>query len=155
MGATDPPDRTAWPIADQVLPDLRSVIPCPGGPTPGLYKRERAAFLPFLIASPVLFVMGAALVYYVMLPFVMWFSLNQQINAPGLTVIDDWSSFGQRTTLSGTVLLDDVKVPKSHLVPAYKGYDRPTADGAIFQIIQAAVDAGIAQAAIDPRIKRG
>jgi sec-independent protein translocase protein TatC len=46
---------------------------------PGLYKRERHAFLPFLIASPVLFLMGAALVYFVMLPFVLWFSLNQQI----------------------------------------------------------------------------
>jgi sec-independent protein translocase protein TatC len=34
----------------------------------------------------VLFAMGAALVYYVMLPFVMWFSLKQQINAPGLTI---------------------------------------------------------------------
>jgi sec-independent protein translocase protein TatC len=46
---------------------------------PGLYKRERNAFLPFLVASPVLFLMGAALVYYVMLPFVMIFSLGQQI----------------------------------------------------------------------------
>ncbi len=46
---------------------------------PGLYRRERRAFLPFLIASPILFVMGAALVYFVMLPFVLWFSLNQQI----------------------------------------------------------------------------
>jgi sec-independent protein translocase protein TatC len=54
--------------------------------SPGLYKRERAAFLPFLIASPVLFAMGSALVYYVMLPFVMWFSLKQQINSPGLTI---------------------------------------------------------------------
>jgi sec-independent protein translocase protein TatC len=32
---------------------------------PGLYKRERHAFLPFLVASPVLFTMGAALVYYI------------------------------------------------------------------------------------------
>jgi sec-independent protein translocase protein TatC len=46
---------------------------------PGLYKRERKAFLPFLLASPVLFLAGAALVYFVMLPFVLWFSLNQQI----------------------------------------------------------------------------
>ena len=46
---------------------------------PGLYKRERFAFLPFLIASPVLFALGAALVYFLMLPFVLWFSLNQQI----------------------------------------------------------------------------
>jgi sec-independent protein translocase protein TatC len=50
---------------------------------PGLYKRERGAFLPFLIASPVLFLMGAALVYYIMLPFVLWFSLNQQILGGG------------------------------------------------------------------------
>lgn len=80
-----------------------------------------------------------------------WYAIADR-NAPGLTVIDDWSSFGQRTTLSGTVILDDVKVPKSHLVPGYKGYDRPTADGAIFQIIQAAVDTGIAKAAIDDTI---
>lgn len=46
---------------------------------PGLYKRERRAFLPFLIASPLLFVLGAALVYFGILPFVLWFSLNQQI----------------------------------------------------------------------------
>ena len=46
---------------------------------PGLYKRERKAFLPFLMASPVLFLAGAALVYYVMLPFVLWFALSQQI----------------------------------------------------------------------------
>ncbi len=50
---------------------------------PGLYRRERKAFLPFLIASPVLFLMGAALVYYIMLPFVLWFSLNQQILGGG------------------------------------------------------------------------
>jgi len=68
--------------------------------------------------------------------------------APGLTVIDDWSAFGQRTTLSGTVLLDKVRVPKTHVVPGYKGYAEPTADGAIFQIIQVAVDTGIAAAAI-------
>ena len=53
---------------------------------PGLYKRERRAFIPFLVASPILFVMGAALVYYIMLPFVMWFSLSQQITAPGVSV---------------------------------------------------------------------
>ncbi len=45
---------------------------------PGLYRRERAAFLPFLVAAPLLFALGAALVYYVMLPFVLWFSFSQQ-----------------------------------------------------------------------------
>jgi sec-independent protein translocase protein TatC len=46
---------------------------------PGLYKKERRAFLPFLIASPILFTLGAALVYFMILPFVMWFALSQQI----------------------------------------------------------------------------
>jgi SfnB family sulfur acquisition oxidoreductase len=81
-----------------------------------------------------------------------WYAIAER-DAPGLTVIDDWSSFGQRTTSSGTVILHNVRVPKTHLVPGYKGYDRPTADGAIFQIIQAAVDAGIAAAAIEDTIR--
>jgi SfnB family sulfur acquisition oxidoreductase len=80
-----------------------------------------------------------------------WYAIAER-DAPGLTVIDDWSSFGQRTTLSGTVLLNNVKVPKTHLVPGYRGYEVPTADGAIFQIIQVAVDTGIAQAAIDETV---
>lgn len=53
---------------------------------PGLYKRERYAFLPFLIAAPILFLMGAALVYYMILPFVLWFSLSQQIMGAGVAV---------------------------------------------------------------------
>jgi sec-independent protein translocase protein TatC len=53
---------------------------------PGLYKRERFAFLPFLVAAPVLFLMGAALVYFLILPFVLWFSLSQQIMGAGITV---------------------------------------------------------------------
>jgi alkylation response protein AidB-like acyl-CoA dehydrogenase len=51
------------------------------------------------------------------------------------------------------VILDNVKVPKTHLIPGYKGYDKPTADGAIFQIIQVAVDTGIAEAAINETIR--
>ena len=53
---------------------------------PGLYKRERYAFLPFLIAAPILFLMGAALVYFLILPFVLWFSLSQQIMGAGIAV---------------------------------------------------------------------
>lgn len=52
---------------------------------PGLYRNEKGAFLPFLIAAPVLFLIGSALVYYVMLPFVMLFSLGQQISGGGIT----------------------------------------------------------------------
>jgi sec-independent protein translocase protein TatC len=52
---------------------------------PGLYRNEKGAFLPFLLTAPLLFVLGAALVYFVMLPFVMWFSLSQQIVGGGVT----------------------------------------------------------------------
>jgi sec-independent protein translocase protein TatC len=53
---------------------------------PGLYRKERFAFLPFLIASPFMFFLGAALVYYVMLPFVLWFSLSQQISTAEISI---------------------------------------------------------------------
>lgn len=53
---------------------------------PGLYRKEKGAFAPFLFASPILFIAGAALVYYVMLPFVLWFSLSQQIAGEGIEV---------------------------------------------------------------------
>ncbi|HEY9216454.1 MAG TPA: twin-arginine translocase subunit TatC [Phenylobacterium sp.] len=53
---------------------------------PGLYKRERRAFLPFLAAAPALFALGASLVYFVILPFVLWFSLTQEVSAPNLSV---------------------------------------------------------------------
>jgi SfnB family sulfur acquisition oxidoreductase len=81
-----------------------------------------------------------------------WYAIAER-NAPGLTVIDDWSSFGQRGTASGTVLIEDVRVEKTHLVPAWRGYEAPSADGAIFQIIQAAVDAGIGREALTDTIR--
>jgi sec-independent protein translocase protein TatC len=43
---------------------------------PGLYRHERKAFLPFLLASPILFIVGAAFVYYIMLPFALKFFLG-------------------------------------------------------------------------------
>jgi sec-independent protein translocase protein TatC len=49
---------------------------------PGLYKNERGAFLPFLVASPILFVMGGALVYFFFTPMVMWFFLAMQQTGP-------------------------------------------------------------------------
>ena len=45
---------------------------------PGLYRSERKAFLPFLIATPILFLMGAALVYFVAMPLAMRFFLSMQ-----------------------------------------------------------------------------
>ncbi|MDD2544818.1 MAG: SfnB family sulfur acquisition oxidoreductase [Burkholderiaceae bacterium] len=68
-------------------------------------------------------------------------------DAPGLTVHNDWSSFGQRTTASGSIQIVNVRVPRSRLVPV-AAFERPTVAGAVSQIIQAAIDAGIAAAAI-------
>jgi sec-independent protein translocase protein TatC len=45
---------------------------------PGLYRSERKAFLPFLIATPILFLLGAALVYFVVMPLAMTFFLSMQ-----------------------------------------------------------------------------
>lgn len=45
---------------------------------PGLYRQEKAAFLPFLIASPVMFLIGGAFAYYIILPFAFDFFLNFQ-----------------------------------------------------------------------------
>jgi sec-independent protein translocase protein TatC len=43
---------------------------------PGLYRSEKRAFLPFLLATPVLFVLGAALAYYFVFPFAWTFFLS-------------------------------------------------------------------------------
>ena len=45
---------------------------------PGLYKHERNAFLPYLVATPVFFVLGAMLVYFVVMPMLARFSLGMQ-----------------------------------------------------------------------------
>ena len=43
---------------------------------PGLYKNERGALLPYLIATPVLFCLGGAVVYYIVMPYAFAFFLN-------------------------------------------------------------------------------
>jgi SfnB family sulfur acquisition oxidoreductase len=75
-----------------------------------------------------------------------------QRGAAGLTIIDNWSSFGQRTTASGNVLIDNVRVGPEAVIPAYLGGVNPSSNGSVSQIIQAAVDAGIAKGAIDDTI---
>lgn len=68
---------------------------------------------------------------------------------PGVTVIDDWSGFGQRTTGSGSVLFDNVPVEPDDVVPFQSAFERPTALGPFAQILHAAIDQGIAQAAFN------
>jgi sec-independent protein translocase protein TatC len=54
---------------------------------PGLYRHERNAFLPFLIATPVLFLVGAALVYFIIMPLAMQFFLSmQQTGETGVSI---------------------------------------------------------------------
>ncbi|MGB7261697.1 MAG: twin-arginine translocase subunit TatC [Albidovulum sp.] len=53
---------------------------------PGLYKTEKNAFLPFLVASPVMFFLGAAFAYYVILPLAFTFFLGFQ--KPGSVPVD-------------------------------------------------------------------
>ena len=74
-------------------------------------------------------------------------------HTPGLNITNDWSGFGQRTTASGSVKLDQVKVDLKYVVPIYKAFERPTPAGAISQFIQSAVDAGIARGAIQETIE--
>ena len=45
---------------------------------PGLYKKEKMAFLPYLILSPLLFMAGAGMVFYFIFPYVLEFGLRQQ-----------------------------------------------------------------------------
>ena len=45
---------------------------------PGLYKNERQAFIPYLIATPILFILGGLLVYFLIMPLAMTFFLSMQ-----------------------------------------------------------------------------
>lgn len=67
---------------------------------------------------------------------------------PGLDLIDDWSSFGQRSTGSGTVTFDDVEISPFQVVDHEVVFERPTPMGPLAQIIHAAVQVGIARGAL-------
>jgi SfnB family sulfur acquisition oxidoreductase len=70
-------------------------------------------------------------------------------NSDGLTVIDDWSGFGQRTTGSGSVVFENVYVHANDVVPFQSAFERPTTVGPLAQILHAAIDTGIARAAFE------
>nr|WP_325346282.1 SfnB family sulfur acquisition oxidoreductase [Xylophilus sp.] len=66
---------------------------------------------------------------------------------PGLEVIDDWDAIGQRTTASGSVRIDEVAVESWQLLDGSR-FVQPTLAGPASQLLQAAIDAGIARAAL-------
>ncbi|MFJ5160102.1 SfnB family sulfur acquisition oxidoreductase [Pantoea sp. NPDC088449] len=72
--------------------------------------------------------------------------------AQGVEIVDDWSGIGQRTTASGTVKLQQVTVDPTLLMPLPPA-EKPTLRGAVSQLIQAAIDAGIAQGALDEALE--
>ncbi len=56
---------------------------------PGLYRNEKRAFLPYLIATPIFFLMGSMIVYFVVWPMLARFSLSmQQAGGPGQATIE-------------------------------------------------------------------
>jgi SfnB family sulfur acquisition oxidoreductase len=68
--------------------------------------------------------------------------------APGVTVTDDWNGMGQRTTASGTVHLDQVEVHADRITPYHLTFAGPQTYGAFAQVLHAAIDVGIARAAL-------
>ncbi len=74
---------------------------------PGLYRRERKAALPFIAAMPVLFTAGAALVYFVMMPFVMRFAvgMEQQPGEAGGVSIELLTRVGDYLSLLTTLIM--------------------------------------------------
>lgn len=72
---------------------------------PGLYKHERKAFIPFLVATPVMFVLGGCFVYYLMLPRVIRFFLSEEIApSPGQIAIQLAPRVGEYLTFVMTLI---------------------------------------------------
>ncbi|MCP3969674.1 MAG: twin-arginine translocase subunit TatC [Rhodobacteraceae bacterium] len=73
---------------------------------PGLYKSEKSAFLPFMLASPFMFFAGAAFAFYVVMPLAYDFFLNfQQAGQGGEVDIDFQGSAGEYLSLTITFIL--------------------------------------------------
>ncbi len=70
-------------------------------------------------------------------------------HATGVEVINDWNGFGQRTTASGTVKLHNVVVDPTLFFDERIIADIPNFRGAYSQLLQVAIDVGIAEAAFD------
>jgi sec-independent protein translocase protein TatC len=53
---------------------------------PGLYKHERAAFVPYLVATPLLFMLGGAVVYFIVMPMAMKFFIAMEQTGGGVEI---------------------------------------------------------------------
>ena len=90
---------------------------------PGLYKNERSAFLPYLIATPVFFLLGAMLVYFVVMPMLMRFSLGMQ-QMPARNRADRAAAEGQRISVAD----HDADLRLRHRLPVAGDPDAARAD---------------------------
>lgn len=72
---------------------------------PGLYRNERQAFLPYLVATPILFILGGALVYFLIIPMAMWFFLSmEQPGGHGLASIQHLPKVSEYLSLIMTLI---------------------------------------------------
>jgi sec-independent protein translocase protein TatC len=71
---------------------------------PGLYRNEKDAFVPYLIATPVLFILGAMLVYFLIMPMAMTFFLSMQ-QTDGPVKIELMASVARYLSLIMTLIL--------------------------------------------------
>jgi alkylation response protein AidB-like acyl-CoA dehydrogenase len=69
------------------------------------------------------------------------------VDAPGVTVADDWDGFGQKLTGTGTTTLEDVEVAPEAVLDRVSGSPEAIHEAAFFQLVLLAVLAGIARAA--------
>lgn len=72
---------------------------------PGLYKNERGAFLPFLIATPLLFLLGGAVVYFIVMPLAMQFFLSMQQTGEGQVQIQLTARVSEYLSLIMTLIM--------------------------------------------------
>jgi sec-independent protein translocase protein TatC len=72
---------------------------------PGLYRSERQAFRPFLVATPILFLLGAALVYFVAMPLAMKFFLSMQQTGEGQVHIQLTAKVSEYLSLIMTLIM--------------------------------------------------
>ena len=72
---------------------------------PGLYANERGAFIPFLMATPILFILGGALVYFIIMPLAMTFFLSlEQTGGTGQASIELVAKVSEYLSLIMTLL---------------------------------------------------
>lgn len=70
----------------------------------------------------------------------------------GLEIIDDWNGFGQRTTASGTVVMEHVYVSPDSIIDHYRSLEGPAPLGSLGQLLHSAIDLGIARAAFSDMV---